>query len=261
MRKIRNWVLIFFWECIYLIQSLPHLFFAKERRGPDFIIIGASKSGTTFLYEELAKHPDIKRARMKEPRFYNRYHFLGLTYYRSFFPKRKKTCLSGEATTSYFYNAEVPAKVKSDFPQVKLILLLRNPIYRAYAHFQMNKKDEPNSSFIEALRNEGKGESSYFYLASSLYAKNLRLWQQYFSNDQIHIIKSEKLFSQTKETLNELYDFLGIENREIDQFEKVNQGNYQVLSAEEYKRALPYFEEDMRELRNMLGSEFKWEIV
>ena len=121
---------------------------------PTFLIIGVSKGGTTSLFRYLTQHPDIDPPLIKEINYFNSINrhfgeYLFLYWYKSFFPtvferyrhrrKYKRELITGEATTHYIFNGNrrIPAMVRKLMPSVKLIVLLRNPIDRAYAHYHM----------------------------------------------------------------------------------------------------------------------------
>jgi hypothetical protein len=119
----------------------------KRRTGvlPDFIIIGAMKSGTTSLYNYLVQHPNVLKGAKKEIHFFDWQYEKGLPYYRSQFPTqpykifmrsfRKYEFICGEASPYYFFHPHVARRVAQDLPHVKLIAILRNPVDRAYSHY------------------------------------------------------------------------------------------------------------------------------
>lgn len=98
-------------------------------RRPDFLIIGATKSGTTSLFHYCCQHPRIAPPRKKELHYYDRHRFGDWSPgdYRACFPDRPADCLSGEATPNYLFHAHIPELVAEDFPDVKLIAILRDP--------------------------------------------------------------------------------------------------------------------------------------
>ena len=112
---------------------------------PDFVIIGAMKSGTTSLYDFVVRHPAITPASRKEVQYFSFWHDLGKLWYRSNFPtdlsrrrfykKTGQNLLSGEASPDYLFHPEVPGRMKELLPDVKLIVILRNPVDRAYSHY------------------------------------------------------------------------------------------------------------------------------
>ena len=112
---------------------------------PDFVIIGAMKSGTTSLYRFIVKHPAIVPAAKKEVHYFSIWYKFGELWYRSHFPtnlsrrrfykKTNQKLLSGEASPVYLFYPVVPGRMKELLPDVKLIVILRNPVDRAYSHY------------------------------------------------------------------------------------------------------------------------------
>lgn len=258
IHRIKNLSLILYWELRFLVESIPFWIQLNQRKSPDFIIAGASKSGTTSLFKYLSKHPSIGVSRRKEPRFFNRYYWLGIKYYKTFFPLSKDAKLTGEATTSYFYNQKVPSRIFKHFPKMKIIILLRNPIYRAYSHYQMNKKDDQSESFLDALADEALGQNRFYYIESSSYTKNLKRWLAEIPAEQMKVIKSEDLFDNSKRVLTEVFHFLGVEDFDLSDYETLNKNNYSPLSQEEYDSAALYFKDDMALVERNLGINYNW---
>ena len=237
------------------------------RRLPDFIIIGAQKSGTSSLYYYLSQHPRLKMSVEKEIHYYNYYlqHGKGLGWYKSFFPLRlrshgKKT---GEASPNYLYSEKAPAELKKDLADVKLLVLLRNPIERAYSEYnmhvrQLKRKDFP-ASFEEALSNDNLSlEGSRLYLIRGLYAERIKNWLKYFNRDQFLFIKSEDFFKDPKKTLNDVYEFLEIEKTYPTNLKPQQVGSYSELSTETRAGLDNYFEKSNQELVELLGDRFRW---
>src|SRR5205823_10005526 len=112
---------------------------------PDFIIIGTMRGGTTSLYSYLTAHPYIGSAYMKEVHFFDVYYSKGLPWYRAQFPSsvqkyyaervQKQSFITGEASPYYLFHPHAPKRIAKILPQVKLIVLLRNPVSRAYSHY------------------------------------------------------------------------------------------------------------------------------
>ena len=138
-------------SCVRAIHTINEnkfrLITSPLRSLPDFVIIGAMKSGTTSLYDFLIKHPAIAPAAKKEVMYFSTWYKykLGKLWYRSNFPTNlsrsafyKKTTqrlLSGEASPPYLFYPMVPGRMKGVLPDVKLIVILRNPVDRAYSHY------------------------------------------------------------------------------------------------------------------------------
>ena len=105
---------------------------------PEFLIIGAQKSGTTSLYNYLTQHPMVGTAFEKEVRYFNNHFDKGLNWYKAHFPLRIRSSqfMTGEGEPSYLPHPVAPQRVYELVPQVKLIVMLRNPVDRAFSHYQ-----------------------------------------------------------------------------------------------------------------------------
>lgn len=102
---------------------------------PHFLIIGAARSGTTSLYSYLVEHPRVVAAAKKELHFFDLRFPNGPAWYRDQFPSLSPDTITGEASPYYLFHSHVPKRVFKLLPHVKLIVLLRNPVDRAYSHY------------------------------------------------------------------------------------------------------------------------------
>ena len=139
------------------------------RKLPDFVIIGAAKSGTTSLYDFMTKHPRIEPAYTKEPFYFSSPERLSLLYYKTNFPILTKQ-LTGEASTGYLSSLEAPARMKTVIPDAKMIAILRNPVDRAYSHYHFahGRNVETSATFEEALELEESRRKEYVETVSEL---------------------------------------------------------------------------------------------
>ncbi len=240
---------------------------SRFRRLPDFIVIGAQKAGTSSLYFYLAQHPAIRMSALKEIHYYNYYALRGrgLSWYRSFFPLKIKSrhAITGEASPYYLFDENVPARIKRDLPNVKLIVLLRNPIDRAYSAYNMNKRQENDPdgfpTFEEAIANPDMGcEQSRLYLYRGRYAEHLRHWLKHFDREQFLFVKSEDLFRTPKKSLREVYEFLGVDETYPDDIRAQEVGSYPELSDRVRRELEDYFKDANDELIEMLGPHYRW---
>ncbi len=233
----------------------------RYRMTPDFLIIGAQKCGTSSLYYCFKFHPEIKRPIQKEIHYFNTNYDKGIIWYKAHFPLKSSQHLTGEATPDYVFNLEAPARVKAFNPDIKLIMLVRDPIIRAYSAYQMNRRRgiEESQTFEDAINYELENQESYgdttntyrenhFYLARGLYAKQLSLWNKEFDKSQIHVVKSEDFFLQPAETLANIHQFLGIRKDVPSTFKPMNVGSYPPLSDATYANLKEYFQEDAKQL-------------
>lgn len=212
---------------------------ARYRSLPDFLVIGAQRCGTSSLYKYLGRHPRVIPSLRKEIEFFSTRYSEGEAWYRAHFPlKARMDALRAvrgypsqtfEATPDYLLHPAAAERAAQLVPDARIIVLVRNPIDRAYSHFQHNRRlgQEP-LQFEEALDQEHvrlSGELErishdpayparylrrYSYVTRGLYAEQLAPWRAQFAADRILIVSSEDLFSRTAETFLSMLEFLGL---------------------------------------------------
>jgi len=261
----------------------------KLRVLPDFLIIGAQKAGTTSLYNYLEKHPYIWSAYSKEVNFFDLNYTKGINWYKSFFPSKllkfliniftDRKLITGEGSTYYLLHPHVAKRVYNHLPNVKIIVLLRNPIYRTFSgyHHSVNtgleylpfneaikREEERISQEFEKIKKNGNYKSKLFpglaYKTRSIYVNQLRSWFEYFPRNQILIIKSEDFFRDPQATLNRVYQFLDIPKWELKEFKKFMAETGQKKIDEEIKTYLSkYFHPYNKELYDLLKNDLGWD--
>jgi len=129
---------------------------SQSGRLPDFVIVGAMRSGTTSLCRYLSEHPRIFVHPDKELHFFDLNWEKGHEWYESKFAAAPPDQLAGEATPIYMYLADTVERMASLIPRAKLVAVLRNPVDRAYSHYwQSRRRDHEPLSFAEAMEAEG----------------------------------------------------------------------------------------------------------
>lgn len=258
-----------------------------ERGLPSFIIIGAQKAGTTSLFKYLRQHPGIAPAHKKEIKFFDCNYANGLDWYRSHFPKESELSagrITGEASPHYLSHPLAPLRIQEVLPEVRLIALLRNPVERAYSHYQLNvRRRREHLSFEEALDQEEsrlagmlekirQGETiplynflHYAYVYKGLYAEQLENWLAVFPRQQVLILQSERLFARPAAVFQQVQEFLGLPAWAPKKFEPFNTGRYTGMEPAVRQRLLTVFGPHNQRLFELLGeaydaeSEFPWE--
>ncbi len=185
-----------------------------RRRGPlpNFFIIGAMRSGTTALARYVGAHPGVFMAPEKEVHFFDRHHDRGLDWYRSRFAGYEGQSAVGEATQTYLYLSEVPAKIAAVAPDAKLIAILRNPVGRAYSHYWMNRSLRTESRPPEEALTAEPGAPVFFpYLDRGRYLAQLQRVCKHFPREQLHVLLFEELLAGPAETFAAVCSFLGID--------------------------------------------------
>ena len=197
---------------------------------PNFMCIGASKSGTTSLYDILKQHSDIFLPSFKEPHFFDipSVYQNGIEWYKkTYFHSLKNEKCIGDFSPTYLFDEHAPERILNDLGvNVKFIIILRNPVDRAYSHYLHSKRDQhENLSFKEALflekeRFSKKDYLSYLrfsYTAQGMYCQMLIRYFKFFPRDNFLIINFEEEFvNQRGRTINRILDFLDLENEEFD---------------------------------------------
>ena len=253
---------------------------------PDFIIIGGAKCGTTSLYELLIQHPDIYPALWKEVHFFDKNYGRGMNWYKANFPSKLqkffrrasgKKFLTGEATPYYLFHPLSPEYISKNLPDVKLIVLLRNPIDRAYSHYNMEKRmNQESETFEEAIRLEEErlndeeekilktpsynsfNHQVFSYLARGKYILQLKKWNKFFPKEKLLILQTEFFESNTNDVLKEIHKFLGIDHHELQSTKKYNVGKYSTMKEETRQFLRDYFEPFNKDLYDFLGNNFNW---
>lgn len=252
---------------------------------PDFLILGAEKAGTTFLYSFLQEHPDFRAAAKKEVHYFDSRKFeFGPQWYRAQFPRQegigKRNTITGEASPYYLLHPLAAKRAYELMPDVKLIVLLRNPIDRAYSGYQHKVRDgvEPLSfeAAIEAeperlagerdkLINDGtyysKNYRWYSYLTRGIYVDQIKRWQEYFAPNQFMIIKSEDFFEEPLSTLDRVCNFVGLQERQVNVRNPERSGKgakYEPIKPEVRGRLETYFKPHNQRLYDYLGKDFGW---
>jgi lipopolysaccharide transport system ATP-binding protein len=265
----------------------------RARILPSFIIIGAQRAGTTSLYDYLSRHPDVAVAVTpgdvwwsKEVHFFDYRFWRGLDWYRSCFPlassrsiarRKGRDLVAGEATPTYLLHPAVPERVAATLPDVRLIAILRDPIERAYSHYQlMVRTRREKLSFEDALdAEEGRiaGEvermladpryksgafRDHTYITRSLYADQVERWFEHFPREQLLVLGAEEFLTQPAETYERVLSFIGLHSWRPQEFAPRNRATYAPIDPQTRARLEQRFAEPNARLFELLGREFAW---
>ena len=193
-------------------------------RLPDFLIIGASKAGTTTLYKYLCLHPQVYMCTPKEPEFFasknDKNYDKGIDWYRSLFSKAEPHQVCGEASGRYTHWPHFPetsARIAQVIPSVKLIYIMRHPVDRAYSHYAQHIKYNQNiKQQLEVKETfEENIERDSYVLDASNYMQQIEQYLQFYSKDQFLFLLMEDLIQQPADMLRQIYQFIGVSD-EID---------------------------------------------
>jgi sulfotransferase family protein len=245
-------------------------------RLPDFLIGGAPRAGTTWLYSLLDRHPSVYMAKpvKPEPKFFliDRVYALGLEHYsRTWFAGADGRLLAGEKSTDYLESATAADRIARDLPDVKLVFILREPVSRAYSNYLWTKMNGlETEDFETAIRLEPQRDRElperfrfsrpFSYVSRGMYADMLRPYFDRFPRGQILIARFEDIVEAPRRLAETLQRFLGIDVRphDADDLGVINPAERLDEGMPESARRLlaDRYAEPNRELARMLGPAF-----
>ncbi|MGH3065770.1 MAG: sulfotransferase family protein [Gaiellaceae bacterium] len=177
---------------------------------PTFLGVGVPRAGTTWLHSLLASHPDVYMpSRRKEIRFFDRHFSEGLGWYEEFFCSDDEAGsyrAIGEISPQYLYDDECPERISATLPGVKLLLMLRHPVDRAYSTYGFTmQRANFRGSFAEFL------ESRPTVLERGFYSRYLKRYLERFERERILALVFEESIADVATTRGRLADFLGLD--------------------------------------------------
>ena len=195
---------------------------------PNFIIVGAPKAGTTSLYHYLSEHPQVFMSEPKEVNFFSKeeiesqdlyykdFKALDFKSYKKLFNKAEGKIAIGEGSVSYLFYPKTPEKIKDSIPNVKIIILLRNPLDRGYSHYLMDYRlglVDLTYDEIVFRKTKHKKLDLYYqqYVELGLYFEQVKRYLKVFGKKQVKIYLQEDMRDNSNKIINDLYDYLGLE--------------------------------------------------
>jgi hypothetical protein len=195
---------------------------------PDFLGIGVQKGGSTSLQRLLEQHPGAHMAASKELHYFSLHYAAGDGWYRQQFADAAPGQRCGEITPYYVFHPAAPERIRVLLPQVKLIVLLRDPVERALSQVfhsvrlgleplpleQALAAEAERLAGAEALLQAADGRHrshhEHSYLARSRYEQQLPRWQALFAPEQLLVLRSEDLFRNPAPVWERVLQFLGL---------------------------------------------------
>ena len=257
---------------------------------PDAIVIGAQRAGTSSLYKYLESHPQLMSSIRKETEYFTVWFDRGERWYRAHFPtemrmalaRRRGPACSFEATPYYLFHPHAPARAAALVPGARLVAVLRDPVDRAYSHWQHEVRGgREQLSFEEAIDAEpdrvareeeriladpsvrSNAHHRYSYLARGRYAVQLERWLAHFPREQLLVVRSEDLYADPSSTFQQVVRHMGVEPWEPRDFKNHSYDGLRPepappMAAETRARLVEHFESDNRRLAALLDTEPMW---
>lgn len=262
---------------------------AGARMTPSFLIVGAKRAGTTSMYQSVVGHPQVMSAvLLKEVHYFDTHYQQGWAWYQGHFPTKLNAAIrarriglpmiTGEATPYYMWHPLSPARIQADLPEVRLIVLVRDPVQRAYSEHAHGVTGgwETERSFERALELEGEriaGErerliadptyhsvhyAHHAYLQRGHYIEQLETMEAVFGRDRIHVIDSDALFDDAGPAMAGLFSFLRLSEWAVPRLHNLNARPRSRLTPELSERLAAHFEPADQRLADWLGWTPSW---
>ena len=260
----------------------------RARMLPSFLIAGAERCGTTSMFYVLGQHPAVFSSTLprKEVHYFDHKHDLGLAWYRCHFPLIARARLAArgagepvafEGTPNYLFHPLAPERIHRELPGVKLLVMVRDPVERAYsahAHqmgFGFETEEFERALELEDTRLAGEeqriiAEPGYYsfnhchytYRARGHYADQLERLERLFGRDRIHVVDSGDFFASPRPVYGQILDFLGLPHRGYPEFKPQNARPRSAMPATVRSALEEHFRPYDERLATWLGHEPSW---
>ena len=234
------------------------------------------------------QHPCIGSSLTKQIHFFDRYYDRQISWYKVCFPFiwekflvekiKHKNFATGEATPHYMTHPLAAIRAHEVVPNAKIIVMLRNPVDRAYSHYQMEKANKNEElTFEEAIEkeperirgefeemqhnknNSGRNYPHRAYIKSGEYFEQIKPWLELYPKENFMFIKSEEFNKNTSLVYNEVLKFLRLHPFELKKYEKIRKREYEKMNPDTRKKLTEYFKPYNQRLSKLLEMEFDWD--
>jgi hypothetical protein len=259
---------------------------AKRRLPPSFLILGASRAGTTSLFRALLAHPQIARPPVnKGVRYFDLNYGRGWRWYMGHFPLRMTSAMrvhgaapvTFEASGYYLFHPFAAERIAKDLPDAKLVVMVRDPVERAYSAWKHESargfewesferalalEDERLQGEVDRMRRNVNYESfchrHHSYRSRGEYVDQLERVLAYVPREHLHVIQSEEFFAQPHSTYGRLLDFLGLSLHQPAEFNVHNARPSDPMPSELRAQLRCHFAPYDARLESLLGERVRW---
>jgi hypothetical protein len=232
----------------------------------DFIVAGAQKCGTTALHYQLERHPQIALPDKEELHFFDdEGRFAQDVTYRELherFHPSSRAIVAGESTPAYLYWRPAMERIWNYNKDIKLVILLRNPVDRAFSHWNMQReRGFETLDFVDAVEVEEQRQKEaaplqsrrFSYIGRGLYAEQIKRVFKYFPREQVKVVRAEDLRSDFSGVMNAIFTFVGVESLRNIRNKERNPIRYErSITPRERSEVFDLFEEDVAKLERLL---------
>lgn len=260
---------------------------ARLRMDPTFIMVGASRCGTTSLFQALSAHPQVLRPPVnKGVRYFDLNYPRGMDWYRGHFPvreiaqRRSRTdapVLAFEASGYYIYHPLAVPRIAQELPQVKIVAMLRDPVERAFSAWKhesargfewepfgraLDLEDDRLLGEVERMAADPTYESfchrHHSHRSRGEYDTQVERIYAHFPREQVHVVQSEAFFAEPGRELARLLQFLELDPFEPASFDQVNARPSAPMGLAARAALERHFTPHDARLADLLGEPLRW---
>ena len=250
----------------YIVKKDNSIITFPNKRTSEFIIMGVQRGGTTALSYNLSKHKDIyidgnKDPRKSEVHFFDLNWKKGIEWYKKHFDYSKK--IVGAKSPDLLNLEYTFPMIQSVNPFMKLIIILKNPIVRAFSSWKMTTEYFGETRpFEEAIKEKPVKNKTFQtmvtqYLQRGLYYEHIKKLHDWFPKQNILILFSEEVIKNPEKEYNKIYDFLNVD-RIHNKYEIVHKSREEGIDPKVYQSLIPYYKEDVEKLEKFLDIKISW---
>ncbi|MEZ5138507.1 MAG: sulfotransferase [Acidimicrobiales bacterium] len=265
---------------------------AGSRRGPELLVVGAKRGGTTSLWRYLADHPGVlptfpQAEQIKGTYFFDEEWHRGERWYRSHFPTDRERAraaaalgyepIAFEASPYYLFHPHAPARARQTVPEATVVALLRDPVERAFSHYKERRNHTEPLGFAEAIAAEPErtaGEEARMladptvvspahrhqtYLAQSRYAPMLERWFDAFGRDRVLVSAAEDFYADPQAFCDQITDAVGLPRRDLGDPEPFNAEPSADMDPVVRSQLRAALRDDIVAVERLLGRPMPWE--
>ena len=275
------------------VAFLPRRLGSADRALPDYLILGAMKCGTTSLLFFLNQHPQILASYKKEVRYFDNHFQREEAWYRAHFPRiaalraseraGRSRSITGEATPDYLFHPRVPRLLRETVPEARLVAILRNPIERAFSHYNHNRraegkfgKDREPLTFLKALEAEDERLAGgrermltdpgfndrpylrYSYKRRGVYVDQLVRYAELYGKERLLVLRSEDFYDDPQSVYDTTTDFLGVDRYRVPSLAAKNVNRYSNMDPHARDHLERFFAPHNQHLGEFLGRDMQW---
>jgi hypothetical protein len=260
---------------------------AHWRTVPNYLIIGTKRGGTTSLQQYLTAHPDVLEPKAaKASHYFDANYDKSWSWYRAHFPLQRwmdreraagRPVMVGEASPYYCFHPLALERISARLPDVRLIIVLRDPVERAWSHYAYEvargNEDLPFGAALDAEPSRVSGAEDrirrgevnddrewrlHAYTARGHYASQISAVHERFAPEQLEVVVSEELFARPLEVMNQVFAFLGVGPVGGGTFDAINANRKSELDPEIRERLATHYAPHNQRLYELLGRQLPW---